>query len=851
VKNDGMKLSAALFLVFFYLFLGQSRGADKSDPFALQWENLPELPQRVSGAFIGTVANTLIVAGGCDWPVSPYAGGKKIFFADVQILAPGGNRWEFSLALPQPVAYGGAVSLNDGLLIIGGCDAQNPSARAYELNFAAGAAKIIDYPDLPQGVAYCAAVRVGDWVYVAGGQSELAKAQALNHFYRLDLSEREKGWEILPAWPGCARILPVLATLGGEVYLFSGCELLAGQNGEIVRRYLTDAFSFNPQQGWQKRADLPHAVAAAPALQYGNSHILIFGGDDGENAGKIAQLQDNHPGFSAGILAYHNITDTWVKVGEWPGKTVTTAAVWFNGRGTIPGGEDRPGHRSAAVHAFTPKPQTNPFGTINFMVLAIYLLTLVAVGFYCSRREKTLDDFFLAGKRIPWWAAGLSIYGTQLSAITFMSTPAKTFATNWTYFGNSVGILLVAPVVVFFYLPFFRRLPIVTAYEYLEKRFSLPVRLCGSIFFILFQLGRMAIIIFLPAIALAAMTGIPIIGCILIMGIFCTIYTVLGGIEAVIWTDVLQVVVLTGGALLSLLLIVHSIQGGWSEIYQIARQDQKLQLFDWRWEYTVSSVWVVYLGGFFTNLIPYTSDQVVIQRYLTTADSKQAARSIWTNAGLAIPSAVLFFSLGTALYVFYKQNPASLNPTLQTDGIFPWFVTSELPAGISGLIVAGLFAAAMSSLDSGMNSVAAAIMTDWRRFKAEKSSAHSLRSARWLTLVIGAVATSAAILLASANIQSLWDLFIKLLGLLGGSLAGMFALGIFTRRCTGKGALTGAAASALLLFWVQFTTSVHLFLYGGIGLLSCMVVGYLTSLLESPPSLAQQRLSLLGNRSRE
>ncbi len=183
---------------------------------------MPELPQRVSGAFIGTVANTLIVAGGCDWPVSPYAGGKKIFFADVQVLAPGGNRWEFSLALPQPVAYGGAVSLNDGLLIIGGCDAQNPSARVYELNFAAGAAKIIDYPDLPQGVAYCAAVRVGDWVYVAGGQSELAQSTGFETIFIVWIcpSAKKDGNPCLRGRvaQGYCRFWQPLAR---EVYLFS------------------------------------------------------------------------------------------------------------------------------------------------------------------------------------------------------------------------------------------------------------------------------------------------------------------------------------------------------------------------------------------------------------------------------------------------------------------------------------------------------------------------------------------------------------------------------------------------------------------------------------------------------
>ena len=179
------------------------------------------------------------------------------------------------------------------------------------------------------------------------------------------------------------------------------------------------------------------------------------------------------------------------------------------------------------------------------------MLSLVVMGFYFSRREKGTDDFFLGGKRIPWWAAGLSIFGTQLSAITFMAIPAKAFATDWLYVLLTVGILAVCPVIIICFLPFFRRLNVTSAYEYLELRFNLPVRLYGSASFLFFQLGRMSIVVLLPAIALSAVTGLNVYMCIIVMGVLCTLYTVLGGIEAVIWTDVIQVIVLMGGTFLS------------------------------------------------------------------------------------------------------------------------------------------------------------------------------------------------------------------------------------------------------------------------------------------------------------
>ena len=196
------------------------------------------------------------------------------------------------------------------------------------------------------------------------------------------------------------------------------------------------------------------------------------------------------------------------------------------------------------------------FGYINYAVLAAYLTLLVVMGFYFARREKTTDDFFLAGRRIPWWAAGLSIFGTQLSAITYLAMPARAYATDWTLLILNIGIFAIAPVVIYLYLPFFRRLNITTAYEYLEKRFHVSIRMFGSLSFILFQLGRMGIVILLPALALSAVTGFNIFICIALIGILSTIYTVLGGIEAVIWTDVLQALVLIGGAFVALAIII-------------------------------------------------------------------------------------------------------------------------------------------------------------------------------------------------------------------------------------------------------------------------------------------------------
>ncbi len=347
--------------------------------------------------------------------------------------------------------------------------------------------------------------------------------------------------------------------------------------------------------------------------------------------------------------------------------------------------------------------------------MGLYFAFLVIIGFYFSKREKSSADYFLGGKRVPWWAAGISIFGTLLSAITFLAVPATSFRTDWVYFVGNVSIIVVAPIIVYAYLPFFRRLDITTAYEYLEKRFNFAVRLFGSAAFLLFQLGRVGIVLYLPALALSTATGLDVRLAIVVMGVLCTLYTVLGGIEAVIWTDLLQVFVLLGGALLSLLVIGGDVDGGFSEVISRGLADDKFRMANWSWDYTAAAFWVVLVGRTLENMIPYTTDQTVVQRYLTTATEKDAARSIWLGTLMSVPSAVLFFGVGTALYAFYKGHPQMLDPSLATDAIFPLFIIEQLPAGVSGLVIAAVFAAAMSSLDSSLNSVSAVVVTDFYR----------------------------------------------------------------------------------------------------------------------------------------
>jgi len=806
----------------------------------LTWDTVPPLPDPVglAGVYAGVSNDALMVAGGANFPEAPpWDGGEKLWHDAIFVLTDPDSVWQQLGRLPRALAYGVSLTTDEGVICIGGGDANRHYTEVFRLEWTGESVNITELPPLPRPTAFMCGAILGNTIYVAGGREQPDSPGALKTFCSLDLSEKDAQWDELEPWPGRPRMLAVAAAQDGAFFVVSGVDLVHGDDDTVKREYLRDGYRYRPGEGWTRIADLPRAVAAAPtpAVSLGQTHFLVLGGDTGADVGK--DLREGHPGFSPEILAYHTITDTWVMAGTlpknpdaslWP--PVTTTTTEWRGRIIVPSGEARPGIRTPQVLAASEVSRKSGFKPVDYIMLAVYLGALVWMGFYFAKREKSTDDFFLAGRRVPWWAAGLSIFGTQLSAITFMAIPAKTFATDWTYFMTNMGIVAVAPIVVFLYLPFYRRLNVTTAYEYLEKRFNVGVRLYGSAAFVLLQIGRMAVVLFLPAIALSAVTGINVYLCILLMGALATLYTALGGIEAVIWTDVLQVVVLAGGALLALATVSID-TGGVANVLSIAQSDAKLRTFLLSWDYTSPALWVVLLS-YLGLLAPYTADQAVVQRYLTTPDEKQARRSVWTNAALSVPATVIFFSLGTALFAFYKMHPERLNPSLQTDAILPWFIAQQLPAGVSGLVIAGLFAAAMSTLDSSLNSVATTITTDFfRRFLPHVSDRSWLRLARVLTLLLGIIGTGVALFMATADVKSLWDQWMKILGLFGGGLAGLFVLGIFTGRAHGIGAVVGAVTSAVVLYLFQKYTHAHLFLYGTVGVTACVIVGYVASVV--------------------
>lgn len=820
----------------------------------LTWSSLPSLPDEhgFAGAFAGVSNGTLLVAGGANFPDgSPWSGGSKVWHDRVFTLEKGSSEWREIGHLPRPLGYGVSITTPQGVICIGGSDARTHHNEVFRLQYENSKLVTETLPPLPVPLANMAGAMVDGTIHVIGGTTSPDATDASTQHFTFDGEQ----WETLTPLPAPGRILPVAASRGGKFYVFSGASLSADADGNPVRTYLKDAWVYQPGGQWTHLAKMPRAAVAAPspAPAMGFSHLLVIGGDDGTLT--TFQPRSEHPGFTREILAYDTITNTWttsVPLGRDFHSPVTTPVVeWSNGI-ILPTGEIRPAVRSPQVLRADPLPSKTSFGVINWVIVLLYLAGMIGVGVFFMKREaaSSTEAYFRGGQRVPAWVAGLSIFATMLSALTFMGIPARAYQTDISWYIGQLAILLVVPLVALCYLPFFRKLDLTSAYEYLELRFSLACRLFASISFIGFHLGRIAIVLYLPALALATVSDIGVITAVVVIGVLCVIYTVIGGIEAVIWTDAIQAIVLMVGALLCFGLAVWQVDGGLAGAYDIAREDHKL-LENLRWDsFSIAdgttSVVILFIAFFFNSLVPYTSSQDVVQRYVTTRDIEAARKSLKVTMWMSVFGSLVFFLLGTAIYAFYKTHPDRLDPTLPAyDSILPFYIVRELPVGISGLVIAAIFAAAQSTVSSSLNSIATSFVKDFdsRLLRPGRDDRSYLRSAQAVVVFAGLVGIGIAVTMARSDIESAFKTFNSIIGLTAGSLGGLFALGVFTSCAHGNGALLGALLGLATVVFIHLSGApVTGLLYAFIGFATCFISGWLLSL--ALPGQANAKFSL-------
>lgn len=504
----------------------------------------------------------------------------------------------------------------------------------------------------------------------------------------------------------------------------------------------------------------------------------------------------------------------------------------------------------------------NSLPVIDIIIIGVYLLAMVLIGFYFSKKNKSTEQFTRAAGKIPGWAIGLSIYATFLSSNTFLGVPGKAFGSNWNAFVFSLSMPLAAWVASKYFVPFYRSTGEISAYSHLEKRFGPWARTYAVICFLLTQFARMGSIFFGMALSLQALIGFSMSSIMIVMGICIILYTVLGGMEAVIWTEVVQGVIKTLGALLILFLIIKQIPGGFSTVMDIANNDHKISLGSLSPDLTQSTFWVILFYGFFINLNNFGMDQNYIQRYHTARSAKQASKSVWLCVWMYVPASLLFFIIGTALYAFYQLNPAmvepvklqvaaerlgtavtssqvtglasTLSPADYGDKVLPHFMVTHIPVGLVGLIVSAILSAAMSTISSNMNSSATVFTMDIykRYFKKEITDKQQLFTLHVATIIFGLIGLFTG--LAMIGSKSLLDVWWELSGIFAGGMLGLFLLGLISRRTNSPEALTAVIIGVIVILWMTFSDRIpaeYEFLKSPLHKNMIIVVGTLTIFL--------------------
>ncbi len=480
------------------------------------------------------------------------------------------------------------------------------------------------------------------------------------------------------------------------------------------------------------------------------------------------------------------------------------------------------------------------FTTLDWCVLVGYFVAVIGLGLYFWRRSSSSSEEFTAGGRsLPGWLCGLSIFATYLSSISYLALPGKAFADNWNPFMFSLGLPLAALVAVLYFVPMYRLGKDVSAYALLERRFGVWARIYASSFYLLYQIARIGVVMYLMALPMAVIFGWDIRIIIVVTGVAVTVYAFVGGIVAVIWADAIQAIVLMTGAGVALFVILQGMPHGASQVLEIAEQGDKFSLGSYEWRnVSKPTVWILLAFGFFENLKNFGIDQSYIQRYIASKSESQARRGVWLSVILYVPVSALFFFIGTSLYAFYQTHPgdvaevreivarqrlmqagegsitpekiASVSATLTDtdigDRVFPHFIAKHLPPGVTGLLVAAIFAAAMSTVSTSLNSSATLLMSDfYQRFVSPQAEDKRLMQVLYLgTVVWGILGTAMAIWLVRLTDSAL-DVWWSLSSVLGSGLLGLFLLGMLCRTARNREAIIAVSLGSIVIGWMALS----------------------------------------------
>ncbi len=770
------------------------------------------------GSFAGTTGGALLVFGG-----DPAAEAR------VLPLAPGAS-WQ-SVPAPLSRAWGAVAQGSDFLIAIGGIQDGQTSAAVDRLSWSNGKLAVTPLPALPVPLAGAGAALIKQKLYVTGGLRALDADRAENALYVLDLAAASPAWSELEPLPGAGRFLATVTAQYDFLQVFGGREVVSAADGSRAYRATAETWFYRAvpleatvRRGWISAVPAPAPLAAAAVSPTGQAHVYVLGGDETPLVTSPFAL-DASP-TARPVRLYHVITDAWVDTGvTLPG--VRPVAVPGPDASTVVFAAEG----STSVSSLTGIRRVRDLAWIDYVVIAAYFGLLAGIGWYFSRQKESSSEYSLGGRKVQWWAAGISMFATGASAISFMAIPALAFATNlvWTLpiMIYVAGYFVQAHII----FPLLRRLQITSTYEYLEQRFNIPLRLIASGQAILFlTFGRAAVVLVLPAIAIAITTGLNVFVSVLVMGALTTIYTAIGGYKAVIWTEVFQGILKFFAPIAMIGVVIWALPGGVKEFISVGKEYHKFDIALITWDVTVPALWIMVLGAFIGCTVSLAGDQPMIQRVFS-APEHEVRRVAFMNVLCGILISFVVNILGLAIFAFFRAHPGLLDAGTQNDQIVPLFATQGLPAGLAGVVIAAIFASAMATVASNMNSVSTLFVEDFYvRWRPKAADDRRLFVLKFSAYLVGAIGTIMALLLAALPIKSMMVVWSQVSALLGGGIVGVYTLGMLTTRANGVGAVSGAIASVIVALLIKLFTPLHWSTYLPIAIGSCLVVGYGVSL---------------------
>jgi SSS family solute:Na+ symporter len=437
---------------------------------------------------------------------------------------------------------------------------------------------------------------------------------------------------------------------------------------------------------------------------------------------------------------------------------------------------------------------------LDVAAVVIYVTAMLGLGLYCARRTSAAENYFVGRRNFPGWAVALSMLGTIISSTTFLALPAAAYVLDWRQLTVNLVVPFLAVLAALVFIPFFRRAGLTSAFEYLGDRFGVVPRLYGTLGFICLQLIRVAQVLFLVSLPLQFLTGAPIEWVIVGGGVFVALYTIAGGMETVVWAGAVQALIMLVGGALCLAAVVLQLPGGFGQIIEVGQAHGKFSLGAMQWDVGQRTFWTVLILGIVNWLNIYSGEQTMVQRYVSASSLREARKATLLFSGIAVPMWTTFFFIGTALFVYFRVRPDPAVAGLQPDQVLPYFVLTRIPEGLAGLVIAAVIAAAMSSLDSGVNSIATVTVVDLLKphLARGRSDRFYLNAARGVTALAIVAMTAGALFFSRLEKESMNDVSLIVFSVLGGAITGVYLLGFFSTRVDGR-AVNWALALAVAL----------------------------------------------------